>query len=53
MRHGIRSVLNSPADKEGERGENKTGATIFLYVVSPSSYVTYLRILGVLWQCER
>lgn len=43
---GDRPVLNLPADNEGEMGEKKTGAIIFLYTVSQSIYLFYRQAAG-------
>lgn len=42
----IQPVFNSPTDNEGERGENKTGATIFLYTVS---LIVKVLCLSIVW----
>lgn len=42
---GMRPVLNSSPDNEGDKGENKTGAKISLYtVISMESYIEIDRI---------
>lgn len=39
---GIRTIYNSPADNEGEKVENKTGANIFLYTINASYFLHFL-----------